>query len=60
MLIDIAIVNGFILFRQHQASFPDDESLKRPSDYSVGMLRHPPPPPPLPLLVQSFAGIFRC
>ena len=38
-LIDIAIVNGFILFRQHQAAFPDDEALKRPSNYSIGNFR---------------------
>ena len=29
-LIDIAIVNGFILFQEHQANFPDDENLRRP------------------------------
>ena len=29
-LIDIAIVNGFILFQEHQANLPDDETLQRP------------------------------
>ena len=28
--IDIAIVNGFFLFQEHQANFPDDENLQRP------------------------------
>ena len=38
-LIDIAIVNGFILFQEHQANFPDDENLRRPPGYSVRNFR---------------------
>ena len=34
-LIDIAIVNGFILFQEHQANFSDNENLQRPQGYSV-------------------------
>ena len=34
-LIDMAVVNGFILFKEHQTQFPDDEALKRPSHYSL-------------------------
>ena len=33
-LIDMAVVNSFILFKEHQTQFPDDEALKRPSHYS--------------------------
>jgi hypothetical protein len=29
-LIDIAIVNGFIPFHEHQANFPDSKDLRRP------------------------------
>jgi hypothetical protein len=29
-LIDIAIVNGFIPFQEHQSNFPDSEDLRRP------------------------------
>ena len=35
-LIDIAVVNSFILFREHQRHFPDNEDLKRTADYSLG------------------------
>ena len=38
-LIDIAIVNSFILFREHQAKNPDDEALHRPRDYSLSSFR---------------------
>ena len=38
-LIDMAVVNGFILFKEHQTQFPDDEALKRPSHYSLGDFR---------------------
>ena len=38
-LIDIAVVNAFILFKEHQAKFPDVEALHRPSDYSLGNFR---------------------
>ena len=34
-LFDIAVVNGFMLFREHQANYPDDEALQRPKDYSL-------------------------
>ena len=34
-LFDIAEVNGFMLFREHQANYPDDEALQRPKDYSL-------------------------
>ena len=34
-LIDIAVVNGFILFQEHQAQFPDVEELHRPSEFSL-------------------------
>lgn len=38
-LIDIAVVNSFILFREHQAQFPDVEELRRTSDYSLAHFR---------------------
>ena len=38
-LIDMAVVNGFILFKEHQAQFPDDDALKRPSHYSLADFR---------------------
>ena len=38
-LIDMAVVNGFILFKEHQTQFPDDEALKMPSHYSLGDFR---------------------
>ena len=34
-LIDIAVVNSYILFREHQAQFPDFEELRRPKEYSL-------------------------
>ena len=34
-LIDIAVVNSFILFREHQVQFPDVEELRRPSEFSL-------------------------
>ncbi|XP_015774285.1 PREDICTED: piggyBac transposable element-derived protein 4-like [Acropora digitifera] len=34
-LIDMAIVNGFILFQEHRRNFPDDPALKRTHDYSL-------------------------
>ena len=30
---DFDIVNGFLLFREHQANYPDDEAVQRPKDY---------------------------
>ena len=38
-LIDIAVVNSFILFREHQANNPDDEALHRSKDYSLSSFR---------------------
>ena len=39
-LIDIAIVNSFILFREHQVDFPDvPKELERPADYSLASYR---------------------
>ena len=38
-LINMAVVNGFFLFIEHQAEFPYDETLKRPSHYSLGDFR---------------------
>ena len=38
-LIDIAVVNSFILFREHQANNPDDEALHRPKEYSLSSFR---------------------
>ena len=32
---DIAIVNSFILFKEHQAKNPDNEALHRTRDYSL-------------------------
>jgi len=38
-LIDIAVVNSFILFREHQAKNPDNEALQRARDYSLSSFR---------------------
>ena len=38
-LIDIAVVNSFLLFKEHQAKFPDNVDLQRPSHYSLGDFR---------------------
>ena len=38
-LIDIAVVNSFILFKEHQANNPDDEALHRPKSYSLSNFR---------------------
>ena len=38
-LIDIAVVNSFILFKEHQAKFPDNEALRRSPDYSLAQFR---------------------
>ena len=34
-LTDMAEVSGIILFKEHQAQFPDDDALQRPSNYSL-------------------------
>ena len=33
-LINMAVVNSYILFLEHQAQFPDNEDLRRPGSYS--------------------------
>ena len=38
-LIDIAVVNSFLLFKEHQAKFPDNVDLHRPNYYSLGDFR---------------------
>ena len=38
-LIDIAVVNSFLLFREHQSKFPDNAGLKRTADYSQAHFR---------------------
>ena len=38
-LIDIAVVNSFILFREHQSRFPGNAALKRTADYSLAHFR---------------------
>ena len=38
-LIDIAVVNSFILFKEHQAQFPDNEALHRTADFSLADFR---------------------
>ena len=34
-LIDMTIVNSFILFQEHRRNFPDEPALKRTRDYSL-------------------------
>ena len=34
-VIDIAVVNSFLLFREHQSNFPNNKALKRTADYSL-------------------------
>ena len=38
-LIDVAVVNSYILFREHQAQFPDVKELERTADYSLANYR---------------------
>ena len=38
-LIDMAVVNSFTLFKEHQAQFPDELALKRLADYSLTHFR---------------------
>ena len=38
-LIDIAVVNGFILFKEHQAKNPDNKALHRTAQYSQADFR---------------------
>ena len=58
-LIDMAVVNSFILFKEQQRKFPDNQALRRPASYSLASYREelvrnicdfpaadaPPPPP---------------
>ena len=34
-LVDIIVVNGFLLFQKHREANPDDEALRSPSNYSI-------------------------
>ena len=34
-LVDIAVVNGFLLFQKHREANPEDEALRSPNNYSV-------------------------
>jgi len=59
-LIDMTIVNSYILFQEHRRNFPDEPALQRVKDYSLCHFRaelvqdlcglpeydHPPAPPP--------------
>ena len=38
-LVDMAVVNSFILFKEHQAQFPDEPALKRTADYPLTHFR---------------------
>ena len=38
-LIDMAVVNSFILFKEQQRKFPDNEALRRPAKYSLASYR---------------------
>ena len=38
-LIDMSIVNAFILFKEYQAKFPDNEDPKRPASYTMAEFR---------------------
>ena len=38
-LVDMAVVNSYILFREQQKKFPDNEALRRPAKYSLASFR---------------------
>ena len=38
-LIDLAVVNSFILFKEQQRKFPDNAALRRPAKYSLASYR---------------------
>ena len=38
-LVDMAVVNSFILFKEQQSKFPDNEALRRPAKYSLASYR---------------------
>ena len=48
-MIDIAIVNSYILFQLHCAEHPDNEALKRPQKFSIAEYREE--------LVRDLAGL---
>lgn len=48
-MIDIAVVNSFILFQLHRAEHPDVEELKRPNKFSIAEYREE--------LVRQLAGL---
>lgn len=48
-MIDIGVVNSFILFQLHRASNPDNQDLKRPSKFSLAEYREE--------LVRQLAGL---
>ena len=38
-LIDMAVVNSFILFKEQQCKFPDNEALRQPASYTLASYR---------------------
>lgn len=48
-MIDVAVINGYILFELHRAANPDNEMLRRPKKFSVGEFREE--------LVHQLAGL---
>ena len=48
-MIDIAIVNSYILFQLHRAEHPDEEALKRPQKFAIAEYREE--------LVRQLAGL---
>ena len=48
-MIDIAIVNSYILFQLHCAEHPDNEALKRPQKFAIAEYREE--------LVRDLAGL---
>ena len=38
-LIDMAVVNSFILFKEQRCNFSDNEALRRPASYSLASYR---------------------
>ena len=41
-MIDIAIVNSYILFQLHRAEHPDEEALKRPQKFTIAEYQEEP------------------
>lgn len=48
-MIDIAIVNTYILFQLHRAEHPDEKALKRPQKFAIAKYREE--------LVRQIAGL---